>query len=84
MKTRKTTMKKFALALAAASAFGVVAHADTVTVKDADGNGTYSMDELVAAYPAVTADIFKAIDTNADGAVSPDELAAAVAAGTVK
>jgi hypothetical protein len=77
-------MKKFALALAAISAFGVVAANAEVTVADADGNGTYSLEELVVSYPDMTQEVFVAVDANADGAVSAEELAAAVAAGTVK
>lgn len=77
-------MKKFALALAAISAFGVVEANAEVTVADADGNGTYSLEELVVSYPDMTQEVFVAVDANADGAVSAEELAAAVAAGTVK
>jgi hypothetical protein len=84
MTARKNTMKKFALALATLSALGTAAYADEVTVKDADGNGTYSLEELVVSYPNLTQEVFVAIDANADGAVSAEELAAAVAAGTVK
>ncbi len=77
-------MKKFALALAAVSFGAVAAYAEDVVVADADGNGTYSLEELVVSYPSVTAEVFTAIDADADGAVSAEELAAAVAAGTVK
>lgn len=55
-----------------------------VVVTDADANGTYSMEELVAAYPELTEEAFKAIDTNADGAVDADELKAATDAGALK
>lgn len=76
-------MKNVVLALSAAVALTAVqAHAE-VTVTDTDGNGTYSMEELVAAYPDLTEETFKAIDANADGAVDAEELAAAVAAGTI-
>jgi hypothetical protein len=84
MKVRKNTMKKFALALATISAFGVVAANAEVVVADADNNGTYSLEELVVSYPDLTQEVFVTVDANADGAVSPEELAAAVAAGTVK
>lgn len=78
-------MKKFALAFAAISAFGAVAaYAEDKVVADADGNGTYSLEELVVTYPDLTQEVFATVDANADGAVSAEELAAAVAAGTVK
>lgn len=74
-------MKKFALALAAASSLvAFSAHAET-TVTDTDGNGTFSMEELKAAYADLTEETFKAIDANADGAVDADELKAAIEAG---
>ena len=73
-------MKKFALALAALSAFTVAASAETAVV-DTDGNGAYSMEELKAAYPDLTEEAFKAADVDADGALSADELTAAEAAG---
>lgn len=76
-------MKTFVLALGAISALAVAqANAQTV-VTDVDGNGTYSMEELVAAYPDLTAEAFTAADTNADGAIDADELAAAIEAGTI-
>ncbi|MGB3278498.1 MAG: EF-hand domain-containing protein [Pseudorhodobacter sp.] len=76
-------MKNFVLALGAISAFAVAqANAQTV-ITDTDGNGVYSMEELVAAYPELTEENFKAADTNADGAVDADELAAAIEAGHI-
>lgn len=75
-------MKKFVLALGALAAFGSVAHAQTV-VTDADGNGTYSIEEMTAAYPDMTPELFAEIDANADGAVDADELKAAQEAGKI-
>jgi len=75
-------MKKFALALGAVASLASVASAQTV-VTDTDGNGTYSVEELTAAYPDMTAELFATIDANADGAVDADELAAAREAGTI-
>jgi len=76
-------MKKLALAVVAISSVaGFQALAETV-VTDTDGNGTYSMEELKAAYPDLTEDVFNAVDANADGAVDADELKAAVEAGTL-
>ena len=76
-------MKKIVLTLGALSAFAVAqANAQTV-VADVDGNGVYSMEELVAAFPELTEEVFKAVDTDADGALSPDELKAAQDAGNI-
>ncbi|MBC7143391.1 MAG: EF-hand domain-containing protein [Rhodobacteraceae bacterium] len=75
-------MKKFVLALGAVAAFAAAANAQTV-VTDTDGNGTYSVEELTAAYPDMTAELFTTIDANADGAVDADELMAAQEAGTI-
>ena len=74
-------MKKFAIALAvsALSVTAVMAQ-DAPVVADADTNGTFSLVELQAAYPAATEEAFKAADTDASGELSAEELAAAVAA----
>ena len=58
--------------------------AETPMVTDTDGNGTYSMEELKAAMPDLTPEVFAAVDANADGAVDPAELAAAIEGGTIK
>jgi len=74
-------MKNTVLALSAILAFSAVsAQAETV-VADADGNGTFSMEELMVSFPDLTAEAFAAVDANADGAVDADELKAAVEAG---
>jgi hypothetical protein len=79
----RLTMKTFVLALGAISALAVAqANAQTV-VNDTDGNGVYSMEELVVAYPDLTVEAFTAADTNADGAVDAEELAAAIEAGHI-
>lgn len=79
-------MSKFALAFAAIASISAGAafaeEAAAVVVADADGNGVYSMEEIVAAYPAVTEEIFKAADVDTDGSLSAEELAAAVEAGS--
>ncbi len=77
-------MTKFALAFAAIASFtaGAAFAQDAVVVADTDGNGAYSMEEVVAAYPAVTEEIFKAADVDANGDLSADELKAAVDAGS--
>ncbi len=76
-------MKKSVLILSTVLAFsGVQTFAETV-VADTDGNGSFSMDEMVAAYADLTEEAFKAVDTDANGEVSAEELAAAKAAGTI-
>ena len=77
---KEQDMKKFALAFAAVSAFSAAQANAEVTVADADGNGAYSMEELLVAFPALTEDAFKAADLDADGAISAEELTAAEAA----
>ena len=44
---------------------------------DTDGNGTYSLEELTAAYPKMTAALFAQIDVDHNGQVDADELQAA-------
>ncbi len=69
------------LGLGAIPAFAQDAAAPEIA--DTDGNGTWSMDELVVAYPDMTADTFTTLDVNVDGAVDQAELAAGIADGTV-
>ena len=76
-------MKKLALAFAALSAFSAVAAQAETAVTDTDGNGLFSMEELKAAFPDLTDEVFKAADTDADGALSADELKAAQEAGHI-
>lgn len=52
-------------------------------VEDTDGDGVYSMEELVVTYPSLTDELFTTIDGNGDGAVDEDELAAALDAGVL-
>jgi len=76
-------MKMFALksaALAALIASPMAAQALTAE-QDVDGNGTYSMEELKAAFPDLSAETFAKIDVNADGEVDMAEADAAMAAG---
>jgi len=75
-------MKNLPLILAATLGLTVSAGAMSAqTELVADGNGTYSYDELVAAYPDLTEETFLTVDSNADGAIDDAELAAARAAG---
>jgi hypothetical protein len=80
------TMNRTMIALlgsAALAAWPALAQT-TPMVTDTDGNGTYSMEELAAAVPDLTPEVFAAVDANADGAVDPAELVAAIEAGTIK
>ena len=76
----KTT--RWTLILAALLGLGAPA-ATAAEVEDADGDGVYSMEELMVAYPSLTEELFGTIDGNGDGAVDPEELAAAVDAGVL-
>jgi EF hand len=82
MNAKEKYMKKFALALAAVSAFSAVSANAEIVVADTDGNGAFSMEELMVSFPGLTEDAFKAADLDADGAISADELTAAEAAFT--
>ena len=76
-------MNKFVLALGVVSALVAgVASAETV-IEDTDGNGVYSYEELVVAFPELTEEAFAAADLDADGALSADELATAQDAGDI-
>jgi EF hand len=78
-------MKRISLLLATVLGLGAIPamaqDAAAPEIADTDGNGTWSMDELVVAYPDLTAETFTAVDANADGAVDQAELAAALADG---
>jgi hypothetical protein len=77
-------MTKLNLALTAVVAGLSLSPAWAQEVADADGNGTYSLEELTVSYPDLTAEVYATIDTNADGAIDATELAAAQEAGTLK
>ncbi|WP_435661261.1 EF-hand domain-containing protein [Leisingera caerulea] len=76
-------MKKFALTAAAFAALAAspLAAMESITEADTDGNGTYSLEELQAAYPDLTAETFATIDSNADGEADLAEVQAAEEAG---
>lgn len=71
------------LIAASAALLGFAGMAVAQEVTDTDGDGMYSMEELTAAYPDLTAETFALIDANADGSVDADELTAAQEAGTL-
>ena len=73
-------MKLLNIATVIAVIAGTAAIAQNM-VEDSDGDGAFSMEEMQAAYPDLTSDVFAAVDVNADGVVDTDELAAAQEAG---
>ncbi|MEW2912761.1 EF-hand domain-containing protein [Leisingera sp. JC11] len=76
-------MKKLALTAAAFAALAAspLAAMDSITEADTDGNGTYSLEELQAAFPDLTEETFATIDANADGEADLAEVKAAEEAG---
>ena len=74
----KITMTASAIALLIAAP---LAAQDAAMVEDTDGNGTFSMEEMLVAYPELTEEQFAEIDTSADGEVDATEWEAAVGAG---
>lgn len=75
-------MKTPVLVLAAVMAVSAV-QASAATVEDTDGNGSYSMDEMLAAYPELTAGDFAEMDSDESGDISEDELTAAMETGVL-
>ena len=69
-------MKLIITAFAGLTALASASFAQTL-VEDTNEDGVYSMEELLAVYPALTDDIFAVVDTNEDGMIDPEELAAA-------
>ena len=69
--------------IAFVATFGFAASSLASTVVDADGDGGFSMDEMLVAYPELTGETFLQIDADGDALVSEDELAAAIAAGLI-
>lgn len=78
-------MKKFALTAAAVAALTAspLAAKDLAVELDADGNGTFSLEELQLAFPELTAETFATIDANADGEADAAEVNAAIEAGVL-
>jgi len=77
MKIMNLTVLALALGLAAGAVM-----AQTV-VTDTDGNGTWSIEEMRAAYPDLTDAQFAALDVDGNGQIDADELQAAREAGTI-
>ncbi len=75
--------KRMNLILAGLMGLGIATAATAQSVEDTDGDGVYSMEELMVAFPNLTEDVFTTIDENADGAVDQTELTAALDAGVL-
>ncbi|MEO0830368.1 MAG: EF-hand domain-containing protein [Pseudomonadota bacterium] len=73
----KTTL--VSLAILGASALAVSASAEY----DTDGDGLFSLPELQAVYPDMTAEMYAALDSNADGLIDEAELTAAQESGVL-
>ncbi len=72
-------MKTYLSTAAAALLLTVPAWAQSAL--DTNGDGLVTMEEVQAAYPEVTADVFASMDADADGALNDAEIAAATEAG---
>lgn len=77
-------MTRFSLAFAASGVFlgaaSMMAHA---AIEDSDGDGLYSFEEVIAAYPTLTEEAFLELDGDGDGMLTPEEVTAAQAAGVL-
>ena len=63
---------------AAATVAALLAAAPALAqMTDADGDGMYTLDDLLAAYPELGSETFDEIDTDGDGMLSEAEVAAA-------
>ena len=74
-------MKTQILTAAVLTCFSMSAALAETVVEDADGDGSYSMEELAAAYPGLSEDRFVMIDLDENGLISAEEFAAAKEAG---
>ncbi|MEL7212221.1 MAG: EF-hand domain-containing protein [Pseudomonadota bacterium] len=70
-------MKTMTLTLAGLTALALSTTAFANTEIDTDGDGVMSMEELQAAYPTLSEDLFAAMDANGDGTIDADEFKAA-------
>jgi hypothetical protein len=67
---------------AAATLAALVAAAPALAqMTDADGDGMYTLEDLLAAYPDLGSETFDEIDTDGDGMLSEAEVAAAQEGG---
>ncbi|MGI9391556.1 MAG: EF-hand domain-containing protein [Boseongicola sp.] len=73
---------RFLVLTIASLAFANAVWAQTA-VEDANGDGMYSIEELLTVFPNITDELFSEIDVNDDGGVDIEELAAAESAGLI-
>lgn len=79
---KMTRLKKMKLMLAVLISMGAASAATAqAVVEDTDGDGMYSMEELLAVFPALTEERYGEVDANGDGMVDAEELAVAQEAG---
>jgi len=71
-------MKKLVL-FAALTSMGLATQV-LAEVDDADGNGSFNLAEMQAAYPDLTEEMFVALDLDESGELSAEELNAAMEA----
>lgn len=76
-------MKKTLTVLALGFSLTAFAAQAETKVTDTDGNGTFSKEEMKAAYPDLTDATFAAIDADGSGQIDADELQAARENGTI-
>ena len=70
----------FTAACLAAAVFATAAAAQEI---DANGDGLYSLEEMLAVFPAMTEETFTTADLSGDGLLDAEELAAAQADGLI-
>jgi hypothetical protein len=66
-----------------AGALALLASQAVAAPEDSDGNGSYSMEEMIAAYPGLTEEQFADMDSNEDGVIDPTELNDAIENGMI-
>lgn len=79
---QEMTMTKLSLSALLAFVLAAPAFAQAM-VEDTDGDGAYSLEEMVSAMPDLSVEVFDEIDTNDDGFVDPEEFTAAEQAGLI-
>ena len=74
---------RFAIAIAIPALVAAPTLAQDMMSMDTDGDSMISMEEMQAAMPDMSEDMFTEVDTNADGMIDQAEYDAAVEAGTI-
>ncbi|WP_238366618.1 EF-hand domain-containing protein [Mesobacterium pallidum] len=77
LKTPLTALATLALATPLLALEGPAAEADV------NGDGLLSWEEVTAAWPEISSDMFGTLDADADGQLNEDEVTAAMEAGTI-